>query len=125
MARQARRGRATQGTAHILHPSPSLQKYSPRRTIPLDSLYSVTYNLSMERRITTSEAAAELHVSRRRVQALIKSGRLAAERVGRDWLIEERALRQMRPRKVGRPRKDKAGRPAGGRDEHSKRPALL
>jgi hypothetical protein len=39
------------------------------------------------------------------VLALIREGRLEAEKAGRDWLIDPRALRAVRTRKPGRPRK--------------------
>jgi excisionase family DNA binding protein len=58
----------------------------------------------------TSAAAQALGVSVRRVQAMIKQGTLRAEKVGRDWLIDEveieRARQQARP--PGRPRKKDA-----------------
>ncbi len=56
--------------------------------------------------MTTGEAAVELGISERRVRALITDGRLKAERIGRDWIITERALDAVRERKPGRPRKD-------------------
>lgn len=37
------------------------------------------------------------------VQALIAAGRLAAQKIGRDWLIEEHALLAVAERKPGRP----------------------
>ena len=57
--------------------------------------------------LTTSQVAKELGVSPRRVQALIKAGRLRAERVGRDWLIRPRDVDAVRDRKGGWPK----GRP--------------
>jgi excisionase family DNA binding protein len=55
--------------------------------------------------LTTKTAAERLGVTTRRVQALIASGRLPAERIGRDWLIDERALSRVANRKPGRPPK--------------------
>jgi len=55
--------------------------------------------------ITTAEAARQLGVSTRRVQALIKARRLPAEKVGRDWLINEFHLPLVAERKPGRPPK--------------------
>ncbi len=55
--------------------------------------------------ITTSQAAQQLGVSVRRVQALIKARRLPAERIGRDWLINESNLERVAERKPGRPPK--------------------
>ena len=57
------------------------------------------------RLITTKEAAERLNVSVKRVTALIREGRLPAEKVGRDWLINERDLAKVQIRKTGRPRK--------------------
>lgn len=55
--------------------------------------------------ITTAQAAGQLGVSVRRVQALIKARRLPAEKVGRDWLINEFNLERVAERKPGRPPK--------------------
>ena len=55
--------------------------------------------------ITTAQAADQLGVSIRRVQALIKARRLPAEKVGRDWLINEFNLERVAERKPGRPPK--------------------
>lgn len=55
--------------------------------------------------ITTAEAARQLGVSVRRVQALIKARRLTAEKIGRDWLVNEFHLADVAERKPGRPRK--------------------
>ena len=56
--------------------------------------------------IGTKEASERLKISQQRVQALIKSGQLPAEKVGRDWLIKEVDLEKVSERKAGRPRKD-------------------
>jgi excisionase family DNA binding protein len=58
----------------------------------------------MAKFITTTEAAVELRITVRRVQALIAAGRLRASRVGRDWLIEPRDLEKVRDRPRGRPK---------------------
>jgi len=55
--------------------------------------------------LSTSEAAERLGISTRRVIALIDEGKLAAKKVGRDYVIEEDAL--MTVTVYG-----KAGRPA-------------
>lgn len=55
--------------------------------------------------LTTTEAAERLGITPRRVTMLIAAGRLAAVRVGRDWLIEPAALDAVRHRPAGRPRK--------------------
>lgn len=57
--------------------------------------------------LTTKQAAAALGVTVRRVQAMIKAGRLAATKAGRDWLIEPDALDAVRVRKSGRPARPK------------------
>jgi len=54
---------------------------------------------------TTEQAAKILCVSTRRVQAMITAGRLRAEKLGRDWIIPRAALKAVRERKPGRPRK--------------------
>jgi excisionase family DNA binding protein len=53
--------------------------------------------------ITTTEAAAILQVSRRRVEALINAKRLPAEKIGRDWLIRPEDLELVKVRRPGRP----------------------
>lgn len=55
--------------------------------------------------LTTAEAAERLAVTVRRVQAMIKAGRLPAEKRGRDYLIEESALALVADRRPGRPKK--------------------
>jgi excisionase family DNA binding protein len=59
--------------------------------------------------LTTSQAAAELGITANRVAKLIRAGRLKAVKVGRDWLIEARALEAVRERKPGNPHR-KSGR---------------
>jgi excisionase family DNA binding protein len=56
----------------------------------------------MAKLITTKEAAKELGVTVRRVQALIKAGRLRAKKMGRDWIIRMADLDKVRVRKPGR-----------------------
>lgn len=55
--------------------------------------------------IGTREAAERLGVSQQRIQALIKDGRLPAQMVGRDYLINEADLKLVEVRKTGRPPK--------------------
>ena len=59
--------------------------------------------------LNTSEAAERLGVSTRRVLALIEEGKLRAQKVGRDYAIEESALEGVSVYgKPGRPPKPKA-----------------
>jgi excisionase family DNA binding protein len=53
--------------------------------------------------ITTNEAAERLGVTVQRVHALIRDGRLPAERLGRDYVIKEEDLALVADRKPGRP----------------------
>lgn len=53
--------------------------------------------------ISTEQAAKELGVTMRRVQAMIQAGRLKAEKLGGVWLIHPRDLDAVRDRKPGRP----------------------
>lgn len=57
----------------------------------------------MAKWLTTKQVAEELFVSQRRVQALIKAGRLPAQKRGRDWYIKDLDLSQVYDRKPGRP----------------------
>lgn len=54
--------------------------------------------------LTTTEAAAELGVTRRRVVAMIDSGILRAEKFGTQWLIRPADLAKVGDRKPGRPK---------------------
>lgn len=54
--------------------------------------------------ITTKQAAERLGVSVKRVTALIRAERLPAEKVGRDWLINEKDLAKVKDRRTGRPK---------------------
>jgi excisionase family DNA binding protein len=55
--------------------------------------------------ISSKDVAARLKISVRRVQELIKTGRLPATMIGGVYLIEETNLALVRNRKPGRPRK--------------------
>lgn len=55
--------------------------------------------------LTTGEVATRLGVTIKRVQAMIRDGRLPAEKKGRDYLIKEDDLKLVADRKPGRPRK--------------------
>ena len=56
--------------------------------------------------LSTAEAAKLLNISPRRVRALVESGDLKAQRVGRAWLIDEDSARQRAnaPVSGGRPK---------------------
>jgi excisionase family DNA binding protein len=60
-----------------------------------------------DRLLTTPEVAERLGVSVRRVQALIKAGRLPSQQFGRDHVIKESDVRLVEDRKPGRPPKPK------------------
>lgn len=61
--------------------------------------------------LTIPRAAKLLGLSRQRVHALVKSGAIRADMVGRDWLIGEGALAEFRALRR------KRGRPKGCRDK--------
>jgi excisionase family DNA binding protein len=54
--------------------------------------------------LTTQQAAADLGVSQGRVNALIAAGRLKAQKIGMQWLIDKKELAKVRNRKPGRPK---------------------
>lgn len=60
-----------------------------------------------ENLLSTSEVAAILGITRRRVLALIKAGRLPAQRIGDSWIIRRQDLELVKDRKRGRPRLQK------------------
>lgn len=66
--------------------------------------------------LTTEGAAERLGISQRRVRALIAQGRIAAERIGRDWLIDGQRLHLAEHRPPGRP----PGKTNQGRHNDSK-----
>lgn len=63
--------------------------------------------------LTTPQVAERLGVTVRRVQALIKDGRLPSQQFGRDHLIKESDLKLVENRKPGRPRKEAKLKEAG------------
>lgn len=58
--------------------------------------------------LTTKEVAERLEVTVRRVHQFIEEKRLPAQKMGRDYFINEEDLKLVENRKVGRPSKDKA-----------------
>jgi excisionase family DNA binding protein len=55
--------------------------------------------------LTTKDAAERLGVTVQRIHALIKSERLPAQKLGRDYFIQEADLKLVEGRKSGRPAK--------------------
>ncbi|MET0465634.1 MAG: helix-turn-helix domain-containing protein [Chitinophagaceae bacterium] len=55
--------------------------------------------------ITSAQAAEKLGISVRRVQELIKNGRLPSQQFGRTYVVNEDDLKLVEDRKPGRPRK--------------------
>lgn len=55
--------------------------------------------------LTTADVAERLGVTVPRVHALIRVGRLPAEKMGRDYFIKEEDLKLVENRKPGRPPK--------------------
>jgi excisionase family DNA binding protein len=58
--------------------------------------------------LTTSEAAERLGVTPGRVRQFVLSGRLPAEKIGRDLFIKESDLKLVEERPTGRPSTKKA-----------------
>ena len=56
--------------------------------------------------ISSKEAAEKLGVSLRRVQALITSGRLPAQKIGNSYVVQEKDLELVKERNPGRPTKE-------------------
>lgn len=57
--------------------------------------------------ISTKEASEKLGLSIRRVQALITSGKLPAQKIGNSYVVKESDLQLVEDRPTGRPPKDK------------------
>ena len=60
---------------------------------------------SMNDFISTKAASEKLGLSIRRVQALITSGRLPAEKIGNSYVVREQSLKLVEDRPTGRPPK--------------------
>jgi excisionase family DNA binding protein len=58
--------------------------------------------------LTTRQAAERLGVSQPRIYQLIRERRLPAEKMGRDYFINEEDLKLVADRRPGRPRKAQA-----------------
>lgn len=54
--------------------------------------------------ITTKDAADKLSLSVRRVQELVKQGRIPAQLIGGVYMIDHRDLAKVKDRKPGRPK---------------------
>lgn len=59
--------------------------------------------------ISTQEAADRLGVSKQRITALVREGRLPAKLIGNSFAIDEADLKTLERRKRGRPPKDEQG----------------
>jgi excisionase family DNA binding protein len=64
--------------------------------------------MGIDGKLTTAEAAEKLGKTIRHVQWLITEGRLPAQKIGRDYLINEGDLKLVSNLKRGRPAKAKA-----------------
>ena len=53
--------------------------------------------------LNTKQVAGKLNISTIRVRQLIQEGRLKAQLVGRDYVIDESDLKLVQERKTGRP----------------------
>jgi excisionase family DNA binding protein len=71
--------------------------------------------------LTTKEAAERLGVTVPRVHALIRTGRLPAEKRGRDVFIKESDLKLVEHRPIGRPPDTKAQTRAKATEKRGKR----
>jgi excisionase family DNA binding protein len=66
--------------------------------------------------ITLIEAARRLDLSPVTVRAQVHNGRIAATKIGRDWLVDEAEVERYRTETLGR-----IGRPVGARDRALRR----
>jgi excisionase family DNA binding protein len=72
----------------------------------LTDIFYFCINLSMNL-ITTKEAAEKLGVSVSRIQKMIWAEQIPAQKLGRDYFINEADLKLVEDRKPGRPSKAK------------------
>jgi excisionase family DNA binding protein len=75
----------------------------------------------MAKLLTTKEAAEALGISPARVRQMILSGRLPAEKIGRDQLIQEKDLALVANRRTGRPTKAEADLTRSGKSKRKAR----
>lgn len=61
----------------------------------------------MSKLLSSKEVAEKLGVSLRRVQALITSGRLPAQKIGNSYVVNEKDVELVTERTAGRPAKSK------------------
>lgn len=59
----------------------------------------------MSKLLSSKEVAEKLGVSLRRVQALITSGRLPAQKIGNSYVVNEKDVELVKVRTAGRPTK--------------------
>ena len=57
--------------------------------------------------LSTTQAAAKLRLSARRVRALAEAGLLQGEQTTSGWIFTEDDIENYRPQKTGRPKKNK------------------
>ena len=76
------------------------------KNITCDTLYFDLLCFCMNL-LSTNEAAEKLNLSPIRIRQLIQSGRLPADKVGRDYVIKESDLKLVADRPTGRPPKEK------------------
>ncbi|MGE5609922.1 MAG: helix-turn-helix domain-containing protein [Bacillota bacterium] len=57
--------------------------------------------------VGTTEAARRLGLTNQRITAMIRAGQVAAQKIGRTWVVDEAEIERLRhqERKPGRPRK--------------------
>lgn len=80
----------------------SKRNYVVCKTIIGWYIYEMSNNL-----LSTNEVAVKLGVTPIRVRAMIRAGRLPAQKIGRDYVVREPDLRLVENRKSGRPHKEK------------------
>jgi excisionase family DNA binding protein len=91
----------------------SRENYYTRQTVlAQEKRLALSNNLTCAKNprmiLTVQEVADRLGVTRERVYKLITDKRLPATKFGRDWQIQEKHLKLVQNRRVGRPRKEAA-----------------
>lgn len=78
----------------------------------LTGVFNESYKMIMKL-LSSSQAAEKLGVHITRVQVLIREGRLPAQKVGRNYVIDEANLKLVKERKPGRPKKQSKNKGKG------------
>lgn len=91
-------------TQSEIKPYAYTDRFVKKNPSALTDIFYKSYKVAMKL-ISSAEAAEKLGVHITRVQVLIREGRLPAQKVGRNYVINEADLKLVKERQPGRPKK--------------------